>query len=259
MTWPTIDLSLALGGMPAPGAGRPELDAPAALRALVPWAARAGYRAVQLDAAAAGLRPRELGRSARRDLAATLRRATLSCSGVDLWIPAAHFADPARSDRAMSAAIDSMDFAAELASLTGGRAVVSMALGWRDAPGACEALVSAAEDRAVRLADHAWPGDDRSRWVGIDPAVVLASGQPEADPASGVSRAGGRLASVRLSDLSEGGHRVSPGSGRVDLVALLVAATTLAARPTIVADLRGVEGALRCASELAVRLGASEV
>ena len=38
---------------------------------------------VQLSAAQAGLRPRELDRSARRDLLATLRRRELAVAGID--------------------------------------------------------------------------------------------------------------------------------------------------------------------------------
>ena len=58
-------------------------------RAAIEWAAGLGYRAVQLDGAAAGVRARDLDRSGRRDLAALLRRLQLGFSGLDLWIPPA--------------------------------------------------------------------------------------------------------------------------------------------------------------------------
>src|SRR5690606_13026801 len=69
-------------------------------RAPIEAAAKAGFRAVALDASAAGLRPRDLDRSARRDLAALLRRLELAFAGLDLWIPPEHFASPEHADRA---------------------------------------------------------------------------------------------------------------------------------------------------------------
>ena len=160
--------------MPAPvdGAGASPAQS---LRALAPWAAQAGYRDLQLDAAAAGLRPRELGRSARRDLASMLRRSGLGCSGVDLWIPAAHFADPARSDRAVSAVLDALEFAHELAGLTGGAPVLSTRLPWTEAPAAAVTLLEASEDRGVRLAD---PKEGEIELDDQGFAMVCAEGGP---------------------------------------------------------------------------------
>ena len=60
-------------------------------RAALARLSKLGFRHVQLDATQPGLRPRELDRSARRHLAATLRRPEDSPIGVDLWVPASHF------------------------------------------------------------------------------------------------------------------------------------------------------------------------
>src|SRR5688572_21716696 len=84
-------------------------------RALIEWAAGLGYRAVQLDGTMAGLRARELDRSGRRDLAALLRRLELGYSGLDLWVPEAHFVDGAQQDRAVAAVVAGLELSAELA------------------------------------------------------------------------------------------------------------------------------------------------
>ena len=67
-----------------------------------------GYRYVQLSAAQPGLRPRELDKSARRDLLATLRRREMSPAGVDLWIPPDHFLASATVDRAAEAVVEAI-------------------------------------------------------------------------------------------------------------------------------------------------------
>ena len=67
-----------------------------------------GFRAVQLSASQPGLRPRELDRSGRRDLAGRLRRLALVAAGVDLWIPRAQLLDPARVDRAVGTMLDAV-------------------------------------------------------------------------------------------------------------------------------------------------------
>ncbi|MEM7756072.1 MAG: hypothetical protein AAF297_10600, partial [Planctomycetota bacterium] len=86
--------------VPLPSVAVSALPALPASKAAIGAVSAMGARAIQLDATRAGLRPRDLERSARRDLAATMRREELAFSGVDLWIPPHHFVDPDRADRA---------------------------------------------------------------------------------------------------------------------------------------------------------------
>lgn len=212
-------------------------------RGAIQWAAGAGARAIQLDGSLPGLRARELDRSARRGLAAMMRRLELGFSGFDLWIPPAHFSEPAHSDRAAAAVSGALELAAELASLSGSvlGVVVSASL-----PEGCDELVghlaSQAETAGVRLADHAWPargekpGVDHSVGVGLDPAAVLLKGD---DPAMAASQLGSRLVSARLSDASAG-VRVNVGQGDLDEMAYSVALATASYAGDLVLDLRGL-------------------
>ncbi|MDX2114742.1 MAG: hypothetical protein SFZ24_03860 [Planctomycetota bacterium] len=226
-------LALALDG----------LIAPASLREQAAWAAAAGFSALQLSAAAPGLRPRELSRSARRDVAAILRSSELSLSGVDLWIPPAHLDDPARADRALSALLDACDYTAEIAALVGGSPVLAVQLPPpTSAAAAVDALITRAASIGVRIADHAWPSRPEASQpdalaVGLDPPSILLAG---ADPAAEASRLSGRIAAARISDLGPAG-RVPPGKGRLDLLSYMIALLARpAAAPTPVVDLRGI-------------------
>ncbi|MCA9307393.1 MAG: hypothetical protein KDA16_12725, partial [Phycisphaerales bacterium] len=204
-------LSLALAGLELPGD----------LGARFAWVKDRGYRAVQLNAAEPGARPRELGRSARRDIAAKARRAEVEVSGVDLWIPAEHFIEDARADRAMSAACEALEYAAEIVALAsaGRRAVVSMTLPVSDdasrerVDSVARAIGECAQRAGAVVGDFQWPPDARSTGepigVGIDPAAVIAEGVTSA--AKAASRMGERLAAARLTDLSSAGMRVEPG------------------------------------------------
>lgn len=250
------ELSLALVG----------LDVRGDLGARCSWARGLGYRAVQLNAAEAGLRPRDLGRSARRDIAAGARRAEVEISGVDLWIPSEHFVDESRSDRAIGAVCEALGFAAEVVPLAsrGRRAVVSVALPARDEmnvdalEGVARAIGECAQRVGAVVADHQWPPDARSGGepigVGIDPAAVIAHAETSA--AKAASRMGARLAGARLTDLSGGGMRVEPGSGRgrLDVMTYLVALATAGYDGCVVVDLRGVTDAQGAAARCA-RLG----
>ncbi|MBS0197442.1 MAG: hypothetical protein JSR77_11855 [Planctomycetes bacterium] len=230
-----VPLSLSLAGLPA------RVDAPwgQGPREAIGWVARLGYRAVQLDAAAPGVRPRELDRSARRDLASLLRRLELQLSGVDLWIPAAHFADAAHVDRAVQAVAAACDLAAELVRLnSAGRAVVSLTLSETPAPGVIAGINEACSNTGAEIADHRWPLREPATHVGIgiDPAAILMAG---ADPASATSKAAATPASARLSDVNAAG-RVPVGQGRLDGLAYEVALVTRAYAGHLVVDLRGV-------------------
>jgi sugar phosphate isomerase/epimerase len=221
----------------------------AGARAAIDWAAGAGFRAVQLDAAAAGVRGRDLDRSGRRDLAALLRRSQLALAGLDLWVPPEHFADPARSERAVAALTGAIELAADLARLVEGspQAAVSVVL-----PAALDdeiraAIEGAAQSRGTRLADHAChvgkadaprsqPAPEAPLGIGIDPAALLLAGQ---DPAVAAAKAGAALVSARLSDASLVG-RAPAGTGRLDETAYLASLSVAGYGRPLVLDLRGV-------------------
>ncbi|HVZ93923.1 MAG TPA: TIM barrel protein [Phycisphaerales bacterium] len=244
-------LSLALGGLTMPGD----------VRQRIALAASLGFRAVHLNLTGDGLRPRELGRSARRDLAALLRRHELGFSGVDLWIPPGHFIDPSHADRALAAAVDAIRFTAEIGSLMSGETpALSLELPGSSVPQSLErTLTEEAGGAGVRIADHTWPPRDRSTGtpadraplaVGIDPAAVFlaaASADKEksggeawlGSPARAAAHLGGRLASARLSDIGSAG-RVAPGEGRLDILAYLAALSTASYQGSLVLDVRNV-------------------
>lgn len=223
---------------------------PSDLRAQIEWAAGAGYRAVALNGAAPDCRARDLGRSARRDIASLLRRCELVPAGIDLWLPPKHFTDPQHADRALNALLDAIDLAADLAELTEGDPVLSAML-----PAPCEAggmlnaLIDRAAGRGARIADHRWPrGDDEPMpsagapiGIGLDPASIFIAEGRRADPAAAVLSAGAGLVSARLSDADEAG-RCQPGvaGGRLDVLGYCVALATAGYRGRLVVDARGL-------------------
>ncbi|MGE3108496.1 MAG: hypothetical protein AB7G11_11840 [Phycisphaerales bacterium] len=254
MSTPTLSLpplALALAGLPREPRAEP-------LRDHLDLAASIGYRFVTLDASLPGTRPRELDRSARRDLAALLRRRELSCAGIDLWIPPDHFTAPAQQDRALAAVLAAIDFAADLARLSDS-AVVSTApssatgcLSLSLPPDAPPDLLAQADTRAqtcgVRIANHATPladprPDHPSIGAGIDPAaLLLASSDPAAVALSfATSRSHSPLALARLSDASTV-SRVHVGSrdGRLDLLAYALALVTIEYPFPVPVELRGL-------------------
>lgn len=254
---PRLPLSLALVGVTSAEIGTDP-------RSQIAWAGGAAYRAVQLDGTARGVRPRELDRSGRRDVAALLRRHGLVSSGVDLFIPPDHLIDPAHADRAIAALLGAIELSAELAALTGGTPVVSTMLPHDPAADtAIHTIAEAAQARGVRIADCAWPpleqhGPESPIAVGIDPATVFLAGDGTddvpRDPGAAVSGMRGRLASVRLSDIDAGG-RVAPGDGKLDELAYVVAIATSAFRGFLVVDLRGMHRQAEVARDVVGRLG----
>ncbi len=237
MRAPLADLrtSLAIGSLEdrdaAPWVGDP--------RRRLAWAASVGARAVQLDATMPGLRPRELDRSARRDLAATLRREGLAFSGVDAWIPPAHLADAAHADRAVAALVQAAAFAGELAMLTNSTPtsrVASIRLPNKPCDGVIEALLRSCESSGVWFACHEWPLVDARLGAGIDPAALIAAG---ADPAREVARLATPILAARLTDLGASG-RVVPGEGHLDLLAYVVALATSGFQGYAIVDAAGL-------------------
>jgi sugar phosphate isomerase/epimerase len=232
------NLSLALGGL----VGRTDLPVGGDPRSVIGWAGGLRCAGVQVDATSAGLRPRELDRSARRDLASVLRRHELALSGVDAFVPVAHLSDPSHQDRAVHAVVAAIELCSELSMLSGGGgSVVSVTLPEKAGADVLSVVCAAAERCGVVIADHRWPVVDRGRpliGVGIDPsAVVLGGGVPSEAPLKVRE-----LAAARVSDLAAQG-RVAPGSGdgKMDLLAYRIALETSGFRGMPVMDLRGLQ------------------
>ncbi|MCH2133293.1 MAG: hypothetical protein MK116_06045 [Phycisphaerales bacterium] len=197
-----------------------------------------GWRAVQLSAAMPGTRPRDLNASARRDLAAMLRRMELVASGLDLWIPREHFLDSSTVERAVDAIAAGCELAHDLS-------IDSLSVQLPEAevldPAAGEAILAAAAHRGVMLADHrVCSGPPESTAAGLDPAACLSM---DRDPVEDVIMLGSSLVSPRLSDLLTTGLRGPVGApeGRLDLAAYRAAVVTIARERPVVLDLRQLE------------------
>ena len=207
-------------------------------------------RGVALDATHPGLRPRTLSRSARRDLAATLRRSELAFVGLDLWIPPEHFTDPAHAHRAIEALTQACELTTELSTLVGGasKAVVSTMLPSELDPADRQALDAAAQRLGAIIADHhpepthleahstdLIAGLDSGLAIGIDPALILMNAQ---SPGKSVTHAGKALASARLNDVNPMGRCAvgAPGS-KLDLTSY-AGALIVAGQPWVTLDVR---------------------
>ncbi len=232
---PRLEQSCTIAGL------EPVPDAPwgSDARSRIAWVASRGFRSIQLDATLAGIRPRDLDRSARRDLAALLRRTGLGFSGVDLWIPPEHFSSGERADRAVAATESACGFAAEIAALLAGSGrIVALDLGHAPIAGVLESLARAAQREGVEISDHRWPREERGRAIttGVDPASIIASG---ADPVAEVSRLVEPPSQARLSDLAGIGRTVA-GRGRLDLAGYEAALFTRGYQRPLVVDPRGL-------------------
>jgi len=197
----------------------------AALRDAIAWMAGLGLRGVQFSAAFAATRPRDLDRSARRDLAATIARHELLCSGIDLFIPPAHFTDPALVTRAVDAVLGAIGLASDL-----GRVPLTAPI---PTEGAVEARAAAAESAlrlGVPLLEPVTAVSDAGAappappfLASVDTAAVLAAG---GDPVSAVASLGRSLGGVRVVDLLRSGLRgpiLERGESRLDAGALRMA------------------------------------
>lgn len=206
-------------------------------RTAIDRVASGGFRFAQLSATQRGTRPRELDRSARRDLLATMRRREVRPSGLDLWIPPSHFTEAGRVDRAVATVIETLELAAEL-----GGVPVSLTLPrgddglMDDVPAA---LAAAAQLHGARIADHGWPPrapDHEAIGVGLDP-VTLA--EHDADPTTAPLELGARLVSARLCRRTADGARAPVGDGvGLDVQAYRVALSVAAADRPVVIDAR---------------------
>ena len=178
-----------------------------------------GVRGITLDASAPDFRPRSLTRSARRDLAASLRRRELEFTGLDLWIPQEHFADANHAQRAIDAVTQAAELSSELATLVGGRSrpVVSVILPTEMNETDRQAIGANAQRVGAAIVDHQPEPYDCIAGIGlgIDPAMVLMTGN---SPGKAVTHAGERLASVRLDDMNAMGRCVvGTQGGKLDI------------------------------------------
>lgn len=210
-----------------------------------------GFRAVQLDATLSGIRPRDLGVRARKDLIALLTRRGLRLAGLDLFIPRRHYVEPEHVDRAMAATLAAVTLAADL-----GRVPLSIALPAGEVDdGVRSALVEAADGHGIVLAIHAEDQLDRlAQWVdtvdlpalavGLDPAALLGRDQNPVDVAHAQSK---RLAVARLADVTSAAEgpaatRCPLGAGELDLLQYRLALDLATRRHgPVVLDLRGLE------------------
>lgn len=258
---PKARLAVALAGLE-------RADEASGVRGAIEWAGRLGFEGIAIDAADKETRPRLLDRSARRDLAAAMRRSELVSAGVELWLPPAHLDDPARADHAVSAMIAAIELAAELAALTHGQpCFITTVRAARDGgitPVAREALhliTARASALGVEIGEAGWPAIESDAGsplgVALDPAAIIAHGD---DPVAALARlhTDGLLRAIRLNDLGRSG-RVPVGSeaGRLDTEALIISAAALGARPMMVLDLAGLdaEQQLPAAERLVQRFG----
>ncbi len=208
-----------------------------------------GFRAVQLSATHPELRPRELDGSARRGLRATLRRLELELAGLDAWIPARHWTDPAKVDRAFTSMCEIISLAADLIPHRPGPrlSVLLPRLEKPDAAGEAKRVIDAVIERGMRegvmLVDHALPppplGADSAAAFGLDAAAAIASGL---DPAQLVAQhPTPPLMGVRLADLMRSGVRGLLGDkleGQLDVLNLKIALSVAGYIHPIVIDTR---------------------
>lgn len=199
-----------------------------------------GVRGVQWSANHAGMRPRELDHSARRDLLATVRRRAMTLTGIDLWIPTSHFDDDGHSERAIEALVQAVTLAEEL-----GRLPVSTALPAPASDGAAKRMspvhamiADVAQRRGVAVADHAPKRVETAGiGVGVDPAALLSTG---IDVAQRVIEAGGDLVSARLCDLQTSGNRgpIGERDGQLDVISYRAALAAVEHRGALIIDTR---------------------
>lgn len=239
-------VSLSIAGLHAHAAVGPWQ---AGVRSSIGWVAESGFRSVHLDASAPEIRPRSLDRSARRDLAATIRRAGLGFSGLDLWIPATKYTNPEHADRAHAALLGAIGLASDLAALVGGgTSVVSATLppsyaGLAELGAHADAAGAVIEDFAI----PARPAQNEEAEA-VDPAPPAVC--PGFDTARAILRGEGpgkqfaawskQLATLRLNDADDTGRRAM-GAGTLDVRTLGALHTTLTPSVPIITDVRGLE------------------
>ncbi|MEE9129252.1 MAG: hypothetical protein V3T84_04490 [Phycisphaerales bacterium] len=207
-------------------------------RAALDRLADMGFRYVQLCATQRGMRPRDLDRSARRDLLVRLRRLEMQVSGLDLWIPPSHFLDPALVDRAVEAVRAALELAGDLQrcsiSLELPRPLDDESLG-----PVIETIAEQGLRVGVELADHSVANATQDHLgIGIDPVAQLSCNE---DPAVAVTKHAERLVSARLCDLLASGTRGPIGEaqgGRLDVLSYRIALSVGGYDRPVVVDAR---------------------
>lgn len=255
-------LSIAAATLDLPGL---DSDPAPRLRHALAWAAAAGLSGVLIDATRPGLRPRDLDRSARREIAALLRRHQLAFVGLDLPVPPEHFADPAHAERALSAVHAAAALAADLHALTADiaspalrapRAPIALELPAETPAALASELARAAEHTGVWIADAA--ATRRLTPSPAHPAAqslshpapfgplrhaidVARAALDRLDPAAAAARSGPRLALLRLAEATPRGPiPIGVPPSRLDVPALRIALETSGASPAVVLDLAGL-------------------
>ncbi|MCB9845442.1 MAG: hypothetical protein H6811_05610 [Phycisphaeraceae bacterium] len=153
-------------------------------------------------------------------------------------MPADHFVNSTTVDRAVDTVRSAVGLCADLASLTADDARVLSILTPAGTEEVRAELASIAERTGVRIADHRVGEEPGLLDVGIDPAAWL---EAAVDPVAGVSAAGSRLASARLSDVSGSERtRVLGRAGRLDALAYRIALETAGFQRPIIVDMRHV-------------------
>jgi hypothetical protein len=228
------EIAVAVAGLPARAGSAWGVSTPDAAA----WIRDQRVRGIALDAARPDCRARDLGRSARRDLAAMLRRTELELTAIDLFIPPEHYTDPARDGRAFETVQQTAMLAVELARLVGGRSrpVVSITLPESLPEHERGSLTAVFEKYGAIGADHTPGAPAPSAWLGagIDPAACFLAG---ADPAKRATEPG--VVALRLSNLNATGRcPVNAEGGRLDLLAYTGATLTSDLR-WLTADTRG--------------------
>lgn len=184
------------------------------------------------------MRARELDRSARRDIAAILRRNGMAFTGLDLWIPDDHFSSPQHAQRAIEAVTQACGLAGELAKLVegSGSPCICFTLPEKRSRELISTLVSAALSAGVRLADyHATISESGEvLGVGLDPASELLA---QRDPLIRASSSNWVLSDARLTDATPRGRMVV-GHGKLDVRAYHAVLRTTTTLRHVVIDTR---------------------
>lgn len=235
---PPMPLALALAGLRLAVPGGLATVSAANAREAMELAASNRCRAIQWDGTAPGLRARELGRSARRDIAASLRRSGLAMSGCDVWIPPEHLLKSEHQHRAVEAIIGAAELLRELWGLCEHRGEPAVCLSIpADLPETvAAALLAGSQLHGVQLADARWPrtGTRLSSSMCVDPAAVLLAGGDVAAATMQLDRFTPATPAPALAETTPGGSGVRPG-----IVATATPAAALACARLSDADTAG--------------------
>jgi len=239
-----IACSLALAGL-----RNQHLTPAAALQAGLTAARVVRCSAVQLDGTEPGMRARELDRSGRRDVAATLRRNGLTFTGIDLWIPESHFTSGQHVDRAVEAVVQACGLAGELGRLVeeSGKPSVSIGLPEQNPRELVSVLVTAAMRAGVLLADHhrSLAESGAVLGIGFDPASEILAGRDVAVSAAKLAHV---INDARLTDASAR-ERMVVGHGKLDVPAYKAVLRTVTALSHVVVDTRDRSDPVEAARE----------